>query len=216
MLLYALRTSNNDTTVPIHGGAPKRNAPSFPTTWKASLSLLLIIASIILHLLNFPFPFLSSTMEVHTARPLFVPDNAGIRFIYTRVIFSQDGKIFSGHSPHKNVGSELQMDDLEDVKHIPEDAYSPLTPPGSTIAPLLPAERYYLKRPDLFSLVVSSGLPSPVLQELAVCELVRRHPHPNIATYYGQWPSHRPVFREIPIYPPGQGQPRRTKQIHVH
>ncbi|KAI3317709.1 hypothetical protein HD806DRAFT_550228 [Xylariaceae sp. AK1471] len=124
-------------------------------------------------------------MEVHEARPLFVPDNCSIRFIYTRVIFSQDGKIFSSHSSNKNVGSELRMDELEDVEHIPEDAYSPLTLPESTIAPLLPAGRCYLKQRDLFSLIVSSDLPSPVLQELIVCELIRRHPYLNIATYYG-------------------------------
>ncbi|KAF2189935.1 hypothetical protein K469DRAFT_701220 [Zopfia rhizophila CBS 207.26] len=28
-------------------------------------------------------------------------------------------------------------------------------------------------------------LASLVLQELATCEIIRKHPHPNIATYYG-------------------------------
>ncbi|KAI0107459.1 kinase-like domain-containing protein [Nemania sp. FL0031] len=126
-------------------------------------------------------------MEVHKARPLFVPDNGRIRFIYTRVLFSQDGEMFTGHSPNIDAESEseLRIEELTDVKHIPQDAYSPLIPPGSTIAPLLPVDQCYIKRPDLFSLTVDLSHPNPILQELVVCELIRRHPHPNIATYHG-------------------------------
>ncbi|KAF2972650.1 hypothetical protein GQX73_g939 [Xylaria multiplex] len=124
-------------------------------------------------------------MEVCQTRQCFKADNGSIRFLYTRVLFNQDGKIFTGQSSHKNPGSKLHMKDLENVKHIPEEAYSPLTPPKSTIAPILPADRCYLKRPDLMSLDVSPGLASPVLQELEVCELIKQRPHSNIATYYG-------------------------------
>ncbi|KAI1175754.1 kinase-like domain-containing protein [Nemania sp. FL0916] len=124
-------------------------------------------------------------IKVHTARPLYVPENDRIKFIYTRVVFSQDNKMFSGHSQNKNVGSEIHMDELEDIQHISEDIYAPLMPVGSTIAPSLPADRCYIKRPDVFRIVAKPGEFSPVLQELEVCELIRRHPHPNIATYYG-------------------------------
>ncbi|KAI0112502.1 kinase-like domain-containing protein [Nemania sp. FL0031] len=108
-------------------------------------------------------------MEVHEARQCFKADNGRISFLYTRVIFSRDGKLFSGHSPSESVGTSLHVNDLEDVKHIPEDAYSPATPPHSTIAP-----KWKLVQTAPFS-----------IQELAVCELIKRHPHPNIATYYG-------------------------------
>ncbi|KAI0535501.1 kinase-like domain-containing protein [Xylaria digitata] len=124
-------------------------------------------------------------MEVCQTQQCFKADNGVIRFLYTRVIFIQDGKIFSGHSPDKNLRSELCIDDLENVKHIPEETYSPLTPPRSTIAPILPPDRFYLKRPNLLLFEVSPGQVNPVLQELEVCELIKQHPHSNIATYHG-------------------------------
>ncbi|KAI1126961.1 kinase-like domain-containing protein [Nemania abortiva] len=97
-------------------------------------------------------------MKIHDTGQIFKADNGRIKFIYTQVIFSQDGKIFSGHSPDMNPEANLRIEDLEDC---------------------------YVKQPNLSSLEVSPGIANPVLQELAVCELIKQHPHPNIATYYG-------------------------------
>lgn len=43
---------------------------------------------------------------------------------------------------------------------------------------------YYLKTPAL-AVYASQGLEARMLREIETCEILRQHPHPNLATYYG-------------------------------
>lgn len=122
-------------------------------------------------------------MEFISAVQCFKPVDGCIRFVHTRVLFRQDGKTFCATSPNKRVGPQFCADELKDVKPIPIEAYRPLLPPGVAIAP--PTLDYYVKQPNLMSFVGGVDLASLVLQELATCEIIRKKPHPNLATFYG-------------------------------
>lgn len=106
-----------------------------------------------------------------------------IKFIYTQVLFRQDSNTFSAKSPDRSIDQGVCTDKLYDVKPIPLEAYCPLLPSGSSIA--LDPSDCYIKQPNLISFGGAVDLASLVLQELATCEVIRKHAHPNIATYYG-------------------------------
>ena len=122
-------------------------------------------------------------MELLKAHQCFAAADGGIEFIYTKVLFRQAGFTFSAKSPNKHVKGGVCVDELEDIKPIPSEAYCPLLPSCCTIATEISG--CYIKQPNLMSFGLGAGLASLVLQELAICELIRKYPHPNIATYYG-------------------------------
>lgn len=122
-------------------------------------------------------------MEVLNALHCFTPVDGGIKFIYTKVLFRRDGVIYCAKSPNKRVDSAVGADNLSDVRPIPPQAYRPLLPPGCTIA--LGSSDCYIKQPNLISFEGGVTLANLVLKELTACEVIRKHPHPNIATYYG-------------------------------
>jgi serine/threonine protein kinase len=122
-------------------------------------------------------------MEVVNALQCFERVDGGIKFIYTRVLYLQDGITFCAKSPNRNIGPGICADDLEDIKPIPPQAYRPILPPGCTVAPD-PSDGY-IKQPNLMSFGGVVDLASLVLKELATCEVIRKHPHPNIAIYHG-------------------------------
>ena len=122
-------------------------------------------------------------MEVLKARQCFEKVDGGIKFIYTRVLFRQNGITFCAKSPDRNVGSGLCADKLEDIKPILPEVYRPLLPSGYSIAP--DPSKCYIKQPNLMSFEETVDLASFVSQELATCEVIKKYQHPNIATYHG-------------------------------
>jgi len=109
--------------------------------------------------------------------------DGGVKFAYTRVLLRQDGIIFYARSRNRHVGLEVSADELEDIEPIPYEAYRPPLPSSCAIAED-PGD-CYIKQANLLSFGGNIDLASLVLQELATCEVIRKHPHPNIATYYG-------------------------------
>ncbi|KAB5526495.1 kinase-like domain-containing protein [Coniochaeta sp. 2T2.1] len=122
-------------------------------------------------------------MEVIKAHQCFEVVDGGLKFVYTRVLFHKDGITFCAISLNRNTDSAICADQLKDIKAIPPEAYRPVLPPGCIIAP--DPNRCYIKQPNLMSFGTGVDLASLVLQELAACEVIRKHPHLNIAKYYG-------------------------------
>ncbi|KAM7191157.1 Protein kinase-like domain containing protein [Rhypophila sp. PSN 637] len=87
--------------------------------------------------------------------------------------------------------SEVKVEDLHNDIPIPVSAYSPQIVSTFTRAPDPPPQNYYVKKPRLISYDRIYEGPRPnhiaesVLREAAVCELLKQHPHPNVATYLG-------------------------------
>jgi serine/threonine protein kinase len=87
--------------------------------------------------------------------------------------------------------SDVQVERLDNDVVIPLSAYSPLFPPEFTRAPDPLPPNSHIKRPRLISYdQICKGsqlnhIAESVLLEAAVCELLKQHPHPNVATYLG-------------------------------
>lgn len=75
---------------------------------------------------------------------------------------------------------------LEQVRIIQElktEDRGPEMRPSWTTTP--PEEHYYVKKPDLHAYHSVRDLEGQIAREIEVCELLKQHPHPNIAAYYG-------------------------------
>ena len=87
--------------------------------------------------------------------------------------------------------AEVKLGHLDNSTAIPTPAYSPLFPSDFTLAPDPLPPGCYVKKPRLTSYdqvckgPEPDGIAQSVLQEAAVCELLKQHPHPNIASYLG-------------------------------
>jgi serine/threonine protein kinase len=87
--------------------------------------------------------------------------------------------------------SKINIKDHQDVIPIPKTAYQPRFKSFITKAPVPLPDDCYVKRPSLicYDRVRSSGNPYRIaqhlLQEINVYEVLRQHPHPNVATYLG-------------------------------
>lgn len=101
-------------------------------------------------------------------------------FKHCAVVFRRDGYTYSAKSPHRQVTSSQ---DLQNIKLIPPEAYQPHLPEGALITE--DPARFYVKMPDLSAFNSISTLIQPILQDLAAYENIRKHPYPNLAQYQG-------------------------------
>lgn len=122
-------------------------------------------------------------MEVLNSHECFTPVDGGIEFIYTQVIFRQDGITYCAKSANRRVDATVSADSLKDIEPIHSTAYQPFLPSGCTI--VLDSSDCYIKQPNLTSFQGGLTLANRVLQDLSTCEVIRKHPHPNIAKYHG-------------------------------
>lgn len=108
-------------------------------------------------------------------------------FAYTSVTAFVDGKAYAG-----KVDKDMDLIDDEDVlgylEPVPADCIHPLFHDDFTKAPPLDTSRHYLKLPSFTYDDCQPGqtfVADCLLTEVAVLEQLKRHPHPNIVTYYG-------------------------------
>lgn len=121
-------------------------------------------------------------MNDFTARQTFDLVAGNPVFLYCSVLFRRDGCIYSAKSPHRKVTAACAQD-LQEVTLISPEAYQPPLPKGAIIAE--DPARFYVKTPNLSAFSGTSTPLQPVLQDLAACEKIRKHPHPNVAQYHG-------------------------------
>jgi len=87
--------------------------------------------------------------------------------------------------------SDIRPELLKNDIQIPRSAYSPEFPSKFTLAPEPLPINSYIKTASLISYDRIREGPQPdliaksVLMEAETCEILRKHPHPNIATYLG-------------------------------
>ncbi|THY33284.1 serine/threonine-protein kinase [Aureobasidium pullulans] len=110
-------------------------------------------------------------------------------FAYSIVVYSEDSQIFTARTRARlNRKRDLEPSELAQVSLIPKHAFQPAFSERFTRA--APTEQTFVKRPHLssYSPVDNSSdasIAEELLREVEVCELLRRHPHPNIAVYNG-------------------------------
>ena len=108
-------------------------------------------------------------------------------FQYTSVTAFVDGKAFAG-KVNQRMNEVDDVDIVNYLKPVPSKNINPPFPKGFTIAPRFDIAEHYLKAPAFTYEDSEPGrtfVADCVLNEATVLETLRKHPHRNIADYYG-------------------------------
>lgn len=110
----------------------------------------------------------------------------------TLIVYEAEDGLHHAISNSRNFSrSNINPNLLKNDIRIPKSAYSPRFLSSFTLAPEPLQPHSYIKRPGLISYDRIYKGPQPdliarsVLIETQVCEALKKHPHPNIATYLG-------------------------------
>lgn len=113
---------------------------------------------------------------------------------HTLIKLEHNNDIFQARSTSRLMKlEEIKISDLEiESSPIPKENIYPLYPGELLVAPNPLPDDYYVKKQNLMlydtPLALSQDKAYPgqlLLQEAKLCEILSRHPHPNIATYRG-------------------------------
>ncbi|KAI0399983.1 kinase-like domain-containing protein [Xylaria palmicola] len=109
-------------------------------------------------------------------------------FDHTKIILrGVADEFFYARSNEELCMGEVDVDALDTVP-IARDIIWPLAEPELTLAPEPLPATCYLKRPNLIFFEPDAetyDFKETTLGEVKACELLRKHPHPNIAPYFG-------------------------------
>ena len=109
-------------------------------------------------------------------------------FDHTKLILRRDNKYFYARASWRaSSPSEIDSSQLE-ASEFPIENVWPSMDPNFTLAPSpLPPDSYFKQPSLLYYGDTHASLESgrQVLAEVEACEVLRRHPHPNIAQYLG-------------------------------
>ncbi|KAJ5573540.1 kinase-like protein [Penicillium hispanicum] len=122
-------------------------------------------------------------MEVVQKNEAFKRIDGKMKFSYVQVFVRQGGKLYSGKWTNR-LDSPKTLDDLQAVEQIPTENRGPEV--NATWSAV------YMKTPSLLA-YIDGNLEKQITREIDICELVRKNPHPNVATYYGYQETHSRV-----------------------
>ncbi|KAL5345644.1 hypothetical protein ACLOAV_009398 [Pseudogymnoascus australis] len=128
-------------------------------------------------------------MEVCEQNEAFAEEDGDLVFHHTKIILRQhDNQYFYALSKQRySSATEIDPASLELIP-IPVSQIFPPFPETYTRAPQPLPQNCYVKRPSLLhygDTDASTKLSSLILNEARACEILRVHPHPNIARYLG-------------------------------
>ncbi|KAK4144166.1 uncharacterized protein C8A04DRAFT_36824 [Dichotomopilus funicola] len=131
-------------------------------------------------------------IDVLEMNEAFEEIDGSFQFTGTLVVYNTHNGLHHARSiPRHSSLLEIKLEHLINFIPIPISAYTPLFPSGFTRAPDLPPQKCYIKKPKLISYdrirqgSQPNDIAESVLLEATVCELLKQHPHPNIAPYLG-------------------------------
>ncbi|KAK3294256.1 kinase-like domain-containing protein [Chaetomium fimeti] len=108
-------------------------------------------------------------------------------FDRTKIIIRQGDSVFMATTDKMESGLKgLDVENLE-RNRIPPEHFCPQFKEGLTRASVPLPEEIYVKRPRLLAWDSEhhGNIAALVLQEAEVCEILKKHPHPNLAQYHG-------------------------------
>jgi serine/threonine protein kinase len=128
-------------------------------------------------------------MEICERAQMFIEQGDDCRFDHTKIILRRgDNEYFYAKTSLRiPQSSQINANELEIIP-IPAGHIWPLADSTITRAPEPPPSSYYLKRPSFLYYDETSGeeeYSRQILTEVEACEVLRLHPHPNIARYMG-------------------------------
>ncbi|KAL4861371.1 hypothetical protein BDV12DRAFT_180382 [Aspergillus spectabilis] len=114
-------------------------------------------------------------MEVVQKNEAFKSIDGKMKFSYVQVFVLQAGILYTGKWTNR-FDLPKTLEDLQEVKQIPTENRGPEV--------ITAWSAVYVKKPSLLA-YTDGNLEKRIAREVATCEILRKNPHPNIATYYG-------------------------------
>lgn len=134
----------------------------------------------------------SEQFDVIETNQAFKKIDGIFQFTATLVVYQKDNDLFHAVSKERySAPSEIRGEHLSHNLLIPVSAFCPLWRPEFTRAPNPLPNNTYIKTPRLTSIDWLHEGPQPnyiadsILNEVEVCEVLTRNPHPNIVRYLG-------------------------------
>lgn len=126
-------------------------------------------------------------MEICESSEAFVEEDGDLVFSHTKIILRRQDRYFYATTNRRLQPSAIELDGLE-LLEIPVHSVWPKFHPEFTLAPEPIPPDCYVKQPSLLhygDTTASLNLGDQLLNEAGVCEILRKHPHRNIAQYLG-------------------------------
>ncbi|KAI5867860.1 serine/threonine kinase [Durotheca rogersii] len=128
-------------------------------------------------------------MEIYQRSEAFVEKDGDLEFAFTKLILRGPNNEFFYTTTTDRIGASSPVDISQlQISPIPSDSIWPHYAPGLSLSPDPPPPNSYVKEPSLIDYgdtTTSLQLSSQILHEAKICELLKGHAHPNIATYIG-------------------------------
>ncbi|KAI0428175.1 kinase-like domain-containing protein [Xylaria sp. FL1042] len=128
-------------------------------------------------------------MEICEKGEIFIEKDGDLSFAYTKIILRDaNGEYYYAKTNQRIFGSPMIDINELDKALVSADRIYPLIHPEFTLAPDPLPPTSYFKRP---SLLYYENTPDTldygrqILTEVEACEILRKHPHPNIVQYLG-------------------------------
>ncbi|KAJ5778391.1 kinase-like protein [Penicillium odoratum] len=119
-------------------------------------------------------------MEIIQKNEAFRRIDGKVEFSYVQIFVRENGILYSGKWTNR-LHLPKTLDDLQEVKQISTEDRGPQV--HTTWSAI------YVKTPSLLA-YVDGNLEQQIAREVETCEILRKNPHPNIATYYGYKETH--------------------------
>jgi serine/threonine protein kinase len=123
-------------------------------------------------------------MEIIQSAEAFKPVGDKLEFDRVEGIVRYNSVVYFGKWQDRR-HPPLSLSELYDVKRVETDDRGPEVQPSWTVASSKPSSSCYIKTPSLFDYACTPDLERRILREVETCEVLRKHPHPNVASYRG-------------------------------
>lgn len=125
-------------------------------------------------------------MEILKISQCFDLNDGKYEFLFSKIILQEGTQLSYARSQRRLLphSTDVDVNDLNIIP-IPIESYCPLPPPSTSIAPDPLPSNCYIKRTNMIQYGEGLNLSDLILREIKACEVLKRHPHPNIAQYYG-------------------------------
>jgi serine/threonine protein kinase len=120
--------------------------------------------------------------KIVDSREAFGTIDGRFQFDHTIVIAQQDNAYYIAKCKHRVPQAHSEFYDMRRL--VIEDR-GPKLESIWTVVQGVPDSDYFIKTPTLFAYDGSFDIEQQIRHEVKICEILRKNPHPNIATYYG-------------------------------
>lgn len=126
---------------------------------------------------------LLDTLEIIKTAESYKKVDGKYEFSYLNLILREGSHLYFAKGPYRQ--SNLCLPELSDKKLLLHKDRGPKVQKSWLILPPDYTHDYYMKTPDLWCYTEKTDLVQQIVREVEACEMLKLHPHPNIAFYGG-------------------------------